>query len=117
MIDEMTSDFETTTMNDARRDTTNMTPDLETMNDAKLDKTIMTSDQIATGSATTSDALSGTTTMNATTPETTGATKRALPGIAQGPARGAMLLHLEEITDPYRSMRRSPYRDEHQEET
>ena len=110
----MTSDFE---MNDAKLDTTNMTLDFETtMNDAKLDKTIMTSDQIATGSATTSDALSGTAT-NATTPETTGATKRALPGIAQGPARGAMLLHLEEITDPYRSMRRSPYRDEHQEGT
>ena len=111
----MTSDFE---MNDAKLETTNMTPDFETtMNDAKLDTTNMTSDQIATGSATTSDALSGTTTTNATTPETTGATKRALPGIAQEPARGAMLLHLEEITDPYRSMRRSPYRDEHREET
>ena len=62
MIDEMTSDFVTTTMNDARRETTNMTPDFETtMNDAKLDTTNMTSDQIATRSATTSDALSGTT--------------------------------------------------------
>ena len=111
----MTSDLET--MNDAKLDTTNMTPDFEIMNDAKLDTTNMTSDQIATGSATTSDALSGTTTTNATTPETTGATKRALPGIAQEPARGAMLLHLEEITDPYQSMRRSPYRDEHQEGT
>ena len=59
MIDEMTSDFETTTMNDARRDTIHMTPDFETtMNDAKLDTTNMTSDQIATRSATTSDAPS-----------------------------------------------------------